>query len=82
MAAREEARPVGRERHRADAAVCPSKVRSSRPVAASQSLTVLSPPPESRREPSAETAADLMPSECGMLGTISTLGRSWALAAV
>ena len=57
-AARQHARAVGRERHRADPPACPSKVRSSRPVAASHSLSVLSQLPESRRVPSGENATD------------------------
>ena len=59
---------------------CPSKVRISAPVAASHSFSVLSSLPDSTRAPSAENATELTPPKCGMFGTISTWGRSWALA--
>jgi hypothetical protein len=37
---------------------CPSKVRGSAPLAASHSLTVLSPLPETIRPPSGENATE------------------------
>ena len=50
------------------------------PARGVHSLSVLSTLPESTRVPSGENATAVTLSECGMLGTISILARSWPLA--
>jgi hypothetical protein len=55
--------------------VCPSKVRKSSPVFASQSLSVPSTLPERRRSPSGENATEVIGAACP-----SKLRNSWPLA--